>query len=73
MEVGNRGELYHLGRGINYSINELASMFKNAKIKYVPVRKGEGLVTLADYEETFTQLSWRATHDLKDYIYTQTK
>ena len=73
MHNGKSDNLYHLGRGINYSINELASMFKNAKIKYVPVRKGEGLVTLADYEETFTQLSWRATHDLKDYIYTQTK
>jgi UDP-glucose 4-epimerase len=73
MHHGKTDSLYHLGRGINYSINELASMFKDAKIKYVPLRKGEGLVTLADYEETFTKLSWRATHDLKDYIYNKIK
>jgi UDP-glucose 4-epimerase len=73
MHNGKSDNLYHLGRGINYSINELASMFKDAKIKHVSVRKGEGLVTLADYEETFTKLSWRAVYDLKDYIYTQTK
>jgi len=73
MHHGKTDNLYHLGRGINYSINELASMFKDAKIEYVPLRKGEGLVTLADYEETFSKLSWRATHDLKDYIYNKTK
>ena len=73
MENGKPDNLYHLGRGINYSINELASMFKEAEIEHVPVRKGEGLVTLADYEETFTKLSWRAVYDLKDYIYNKTK
>jgi len=73
MHHGKTDNLYHLGRGINYSINELASMFKDAKIEYVPLRKGEGLVTLADYEETFSKLSWRATHDLKDYIYNKIK
>tara|TARA_Y100001963_G_C6759980_1_gene438964 strand:- start:493 stop:1341 length:849 start_codon:yes stop_codon:yes gene_type:complete len=73
MENGLSDTLYHLGRGVNYSINELASMFKNAEIKYVPERKGEGLVTLADYEETFNKLSWRAVCDLEDYIYNKTK
>ena len=53
MEQGVKGNLYDLGRGVNYSINELASIFKNAKIEYVPLRKGEGEVTLADYEITF--------------------
>lgn len=73
MHHGKTDNLYHLGRGINYSINELAFMFKDAKIEYIPLRKGEGLVTLADYEETFSKLSWRATHDLKDYIHNKTK
>ena len=73
MENGLSDTLYHLGRGVNYSINELASMFKNAEIKHVPERKGEGLVTLADYEETFNKLSWRAVCDLEDYIYNKTK
>ena len=73
MGNGKSDNLYHLGRGVNYSINELTSMFENPEIKYTPLRKGEGLVTLADYEETFNKLSWRATYNLKDYIYNKTK
>jgi len=68
MEAGNKGELYHLGRGINYSINELANMFTDAKIEHVPLRKGEGEVTLADYETTFKKLGWSAKKNLIDYI-----
>ncbi len=68
MKVGNQKELYHLGRGVNYSINELANMFTDAKIKHVPLRKGEGEVTLADYEDTFNRLGWRAKKNLTDYI-----
>jgi UDP-glucose 4-epimerase len=68
MEVGKQNELYHLGRGINYSINELAGMFTDAKIEHVPLRKGEGEVTLADYKETYKKLSWNAKYNLKDWI-----
>lgn len=68
MDVGKQKELYHLGRGINYSINELAAMFIDAKIKHVPLRKGEGEVTLADYEDTFSRLGWRAQKNLTEYI-----
>lgn len=64
----NKNDLFHLGRGVNYSINELASMFKYDNIQYVPLRKGEGLVTLADYQNTFTKLGWEATYNLEDYI-----
>ena len=64
----NQNDLFHLGRGINYSINELASMFKYDNIKHIPLRKGEGLVTLADYQKTFTKLGWEATYNLEDYI-----
>jgi len=68
MESGISNELYHLGRGVNYSINDLAAMFDDAEIEYVSERKGEGEVTLADYEDTFNRLGWRATHNLKDFI-----
>ena len=68
MSNGVSDSLYHLGRGINYSINELTSMFKNAKISYVPLRKGEGDITLANYEETFNKLNWKATRNLQEWI-----
>ena len=60
--------LFHLGRGVNFSIIELAKMFKYNKIKYIPLRKGEGKVTLSDYDKTFKELNWKATHNLEDYI-----
>ena len=68
MAKGQSDSLYHLGRGVNYSINQLAKMFIDADIEYVPERKGEGEVTLADYEDTFNRLGWQATHDLQDWI-----
>lgn len=73
MNGGKANELYHLGRGVNYSINKLASMFKDAEIQHVPLRKGEGDVTLANYESTFKKLGWRAKYDLQDWINKQSK
>jgi len=64
----NPGKILHLGRGKNYSINELVKMFDNAKYIYVPKRLGEGNVTLANYKETFDILSWKAEIDLNNYI-----
>ena len=64
----NQNDLFHLGRGLNYSINELAAMFKYDNIQHIKLRKGEGLVTLADYNTTFIKLGWEATYNLEDYI-----
>ena len=66
----NSGQLFHLGRGVNYSINELARMFNYNNIIYVPLRKGEGIVTLANYQKTFSELGWKAKYNLQDYIKT---
>ena len=68
MSNGVSDSLYHLGRGINYSINELTSIFKNTKVSYIPLRKGEGDITLANYEETFNKLNWKATRNLQEWI-----
>tara|TARA_B110000908_G_C10267861_1_gene466454 strand:+ start:8317 stop:9192 length:876 start_codon:yes stop_codon:yes gene_type:complete len=73
MEEGTTTSLYHLGRGINYSINELAAMFDYDNINSISVRKGEGLVTLADYQTTFNTLGWKAKYNLKDYIKLKTR
>ena len=68
LDIVEKNDLYHLGRGVNYSINELVAMFVDANVKKVPLRRGEGRVTLADYEETFNRLGWRAERNLEDYI-----
>jgi UDP-glucose 4-epimerase len=45
------GEIYNLGTGRNYSINEIADMF-NTNTEYIPKRPGEAETTLADITKT---------------------
>jgi UDP-glucose 4-epimerase len=61
------GEIFNLGTGTNYSINELALMFKD-DIEYIPKRPGEAWITLADIEKTTSKLNWLPSAKLKDYV-----
>jgi len=63
------GQAYELGRGTNFSINELADMFgKDYPKEYIPARNGEYPFTLADYTKANQELGWIPTLNLKDYI-----
>jgi len=63
------GEIFELGRGKNHSINEVASMFgENYPTQYIPARKGEYDVTLADYSRAEEMLGWKPLIDLEDYV-----
>lgn len=62
-----RGENFDLGRGEPIQIIELAKMFHN-KIKFVDLRKNEGLHSQANFEETFEKIGWKAKRNLKDYV-----
>ena len=63
------GEIFELGRGENHSVNEVAEMFGgNYPTKYIPARKGEYDVTLADYSKAQKMLGWKPFIDLKDYV-----
>ena len=64
-----KAEIFELGSGKNYSINEVADMFDKYYIReYTPTRKGEYDVTLADYSLAKDILDWKPTKDLSDYI-----
>ena len=64
-----KAEIFELGSGKNYSINEVADMFDKYYIReYTPARKGEYDVTLADYSEAQNLLDWKPTKDLSNYI-----
>ena len=64
-----RGEIYELGRGKNYSINEIADMFgKDYPRTNLPSQPGEYDRTLADYSLAQDVLGWKPTVDIKDYI-----
>ena len=63
------GQAYELGRGLNFSINEIADMFgKDYPKEYIPSRKGEYSFTLADFTKAKEELGWNPTLDVKDYI-----
>ena len=58
-----------MGRGKNFSINELADMFgEDYPKEYIPARKGEYPFTLADYTKANQELNLTPTLDIKDYI-----
>jgi len=64
-----RAEDFELGRGVNYSINEIAECFgEDYPKEYLPERPGEYDMTLADSSKAKELLDWNPTHNIKDYI-----
>ena len=62
------GDIFNLGCGINFSINEVAKMFHPREIAYLPKRPGEADVTLADIRATKDKLGWVPKIALVDYV-----
>ena len=62
------GKTFELGRGVNYSINEITEMFGQEEVEYIPARPGEMRVTLCESVEARELLGWNPTIDIKDYI-----
>jgi UDP-glucose 4-epimerase len=60
-------EIFQLGTGRNYAINELANMF-GGEIEYVPDRPGEAYETLANFSEMRERTGWQPQVVLEDYI-----
>ena len=66
-EGSHTGDVYQLGTGTNYSINDLATMFGGEK-KYIPARPGEAWETLADISKTVKDTGWLPSVSLDTYI-----
>ena len=64
------GELYNVGNGINYSINEIANAISENQIN-IPARIGESRTTLANNGKLRTIFGWRSQVNLMDWIKTQ--
>ena len=61
--------VFELGRGKNHSINEIADMFgKNYPRQYIPARKGEYDITLADLIAAETLLDYKPVKNIEDYV-----
>ena len=61
------GELYNVGNGINYSINEIANVISENQIN-IPPRIGESRTTLANNGKLRTIFGWRPQVNLMDWI-----
>ena len=63
------GELFELGRGKNYSVNEIADAFgENYPTKYIDVRLGEMRDTLCTDTKAKDLLNWNPKIDVVDFI-----
>lgn len=61
------GEIFNIGAGRNFSINELAQMI-STKYQYLPARPGEARETLANNTKAKEMLGWVPTRKLEDFI-----
>ena len=63
------GELFELGRGKNYSVNEIAKAFgENYPSVYIDGKRGEMRETLCEDENANELLGWNPSLDIIDYI-----
>jgi len=60
-------DIIELGRGNNYSINELAEMF-DCETTYIPKRPGEAEVTLCDTSVAKKDIGYEPKVNIEDYI-----
>ena len=62
------GYIFELGRGINFSIKEVADMFKYDMIEYASDKPGEAIITLCEDTLAKEVLGWEPKINLVDYI-----
>jgi len=63
-----KGNVFNLGSGLSYALNDVAKMFPGAQIEYIPARPGEARSTYAKITHTKRMLKWRPEKDLEQYI-----
>lgn len=64
------GEVYNVGTGQNFSVNEIAEMFQHPKT-YIAPRPGEARVSLANNQKIRNTFGWTPTHDLEKWVDSQ--
>ena len=66
------GQLYNVGNGKNYSVNEIAKMISD-KIVHIPPRLGESRQTLADSSKIKKTMGWDPKISLSSWVESQIK
>lgn len=63
------GEVYNVGTGKNYSVNEIAEMFNHSTIN-IPPRLGESRISLANNQKLSKTFGWSPSMNLEDWVKT---
>jgi len=66
------GEVYNVGTGINYSVNEIANMISDNQI-HIPPRMGESRITLARNVKIRNTLGWQPKVTIDTWIADQVR
>ena len=61
------GQVYNVGSGTNYSVNQIAAMISDNTTN-IPARPGECHVTLANYDKIYKAFGWKPQIKLEDWI-----
>ena len=66
-ELDTYGEVFNVGYGQNYSVNEIAGMISD-NVTFISARPGEAKETLSDTNKIKTQMGWEPKVNLQDWI-----
>ena len=61
------GQVYNVGSGVNYSVNEVAEMISN-NVKYIPPRLGEARISLANVDKIYNTFAWKPQQNLQEWV-----
>ena len=64
------GQVYNVGSGKNYSVNDIASFISNDTIN-IPPRVGEARDSLANIDKIYKTFAWKPQTDVEEWIKTQ--
>ena len=64
------GQLYNVGTGTNYSVNEIAQMISDNTVN-IPPRLGEARISLANNQKLCKTFGWKPTVKLEDWVQAQ--
>jgi UDP-glucose 4-epimerase len=61
------GQVYNVGTGVNYSVNQIAEMFNHSTVN-IPSRLGEIRISLADSQKLSKTFDWSPSMNLQEWI-----
>ena len=61
------GQVYNVGTGKNYSVNEIAKIF-NTETIHIPARPGEARISLSNTDKIYKTFAWKPEVVLDDWI-----